>query len=119
MWTKELTKKEFDCKHTGINRMKPEFMAKLQELRLRYGKPMKIVSGYRDATHPEERKKPVPGQHFNGVAVDVGCFSDEAYIIVKLAFELGFTGIGISQKNGLPRFIHLDMRTTTPVIYSY
>ena len=30
-----------------------------------------------------------------------------------------FTGIGISQKKGGPRFIHLDTRTTMPFVWSY
>lgn len=30
-----------------------------------------------------------------------------------------FTGIGVSQKSGSKKFIHLDTRTTTPVLWSY
>lgn len=51
------TKSEFNCRHTGKNEMKPEFMKKIQDLRLAYGKPMIITSGYRDPTHPIEAKK--------------------------------------------------------------
>ena len=51
------SKREFDCKETGLNDMQPEFMRKLQELRDLYGKPMKITSGYRSKFHSAEVKK--------------------------------------------------------------
>jgi hypothetical protein len=37
--------------------------------------------------------------------------------ILKLAFRIGFTGIGVNQK-GDKRFIHLDLREF-PLVYSY
>lgn len=115
---KNFTKSEFDCKDTGENQMQEEFMSKLQELRNMYGKPITITSGFRSLKHHKEIKKSVGGMHTKGLACDIGCHSDEAYNIIKLAFKLGFTGIGISQKDGLPRFIHLDMRDI-PRVYSY
>ena len=101
------SKEEFTCKHTGKNEMKPEFMSMLQELRNRYGKPIRITSGYRDKTHPIEAKKSNPGAHATGQAADIGVDRGEAYEILRLAFEIGFTGVGIQQKGG-GRFIHLD-----------
>jgi zinc D-Ala-D-Ala carboxypeptidase len=113
------SKAEFDCKHTGRNAMQRRFMYALQELRTEYGRPMQVTSGYRDPTHPVEAKKTKPGYHTQGLAVDIGCHSHEAYKIIELAFQHGFTGIGVSQKGGLARFVHLDMRDDTPRIYSY
>jgi uncharacterized protein YcbK (DUF882 family) len=113
------TKAEFDCQETGENNMQPEFMAKLQALRTRYGKPIRISSGYRSKRHTIEAKKPQPGMHTKGLACDIACYPDDAYELVRLAFELRFTGIGVSQVNGKPRFIHLDIRQTVPIIYSY
>ena len=120
-WDKypNFTEQEFDCKHTGLNFMQPDFMQKLQSLRTEYGKPMKITSGYRDATHPQEIKKAAPGQHSQGLAADIACTATEAHQIVKLAMKHGFTGVGVSQRNGIPRFIHLDLRAGTPVLYGY
>ena len=120
-WSKypNFTKEEFNCSHTGKNNMTVEFMEKLQKLRNIFGKAIKITSGYRDPSHPSESKKAKPGTHSDGIACDIACDASTAYLIVKIAFELGFTGIGISQKNGIPRFIHLDLRKSTPVIYSY
>ena len=111
-WSKypNFTKEEFDCKETGENEMRIEMLEKLQELRTRLGRPMVPTSGYRSPRHSIEARKPSPGYHAKGIAVDIGCNSQDAYDIVRLAFLVGFTGIRISQKNGLPRFVHLDLR---------
>lgn len=98
---------EFACSHTGDVNMDTEFMSKLQCLRDEYGKPMRITSGYRSPEHPIEAAKDRPGAHASGCAVDISANSQDAYTIVKLAFKHGFTGIGVSQKEG-SRFVHLD-----------
>jgi zinc D-Ala-D-Ala carboxypeptidase len=112
--------KEFDCSHCGKNEMRPEFMGKLQAFRMQYGKPMRITSGYRCPEHPLEAKKSKPGAHASGLACDVGVDGQEAYDILKLAFQLGFKGIGVNQK-GTGRFIHLDMleEAPRPNVWSY
>lgn len=121
MWTKELSKREFDCKHTGKNEMKPEFIEALQRVRIKCGFAFNITSGYRDKSHPEEAKKKTPGYHTHGIAVDIACHSDQAYWLLKYAYEEGFTGIGLSQEANQARFVHLDMRPieVVPRAYSY
>ena len=100
--------------------MKPEFLSKLQELRNRYGKPMRVTSGYRCPDHPIEAKKSTPGAHASGCACDIGVEGADAHALLKIAFELGFSGIGVQQK-GSGRFIHLDTlkSTTRPMLWSY
>jgi uncharacterized protein YcbK (DUF882 family) len=105
---------EFNCSHCGKNEMKPEFMSRLQALRMKYGKPMRVTSGYRCPEHPIEAKKAKPGTHASGLACDIGADGQEAYELMKHAFALGFTGIGVSQKSGGPRFIHLDILEEPP-----
>ena len=54
--------------------MSSEFMAVLERVRVAYGKPMKLSSAFRDATHPVEARKgdrAGKGDHCRGVAVDV------------------------------------------------
>lgn len=99
-------KSEFDCKHTGLNEMKPEFMAKLQALRAEYGKPMTITSGYRHPTHPiEARKGRSDGEHTRGMCCDIACSTRvDRYDIVKLALKYGFHRIGIAKN-----FVHLGL----------
>ena len=99
-------KSEFDCKHTGLNEMKPEFMAKLQALRAEYGKPMTITSGHRHPTHPiEARKGRSDGEHTRGMCCDIACSTGvDRYDIVKLAIKYGFHRIGIAKN-----FVHLGL----------
>lgn len=122
-WNKypNFSKEEFDCQETGENEMKPEFMEKLQELRGKYNKPMIISSGFRSVNHSIERRKPKSGSHTTGLACDISVSGSDAFKIVSLAFELGFTGVGINQK-GSNRFIHLDIAKIgfyRPTVWSY
>ncbi len=111
---------EMKCKATGELEMDENFMDKLQALRLKYGKAMHVTSGYRSKQHPNEINKAKGGWHTLGMAVDIRCHSDVAWDIVAEAMRLGFHGIGVSQKNGLPRFIHLDGRPFEQrALYSY
>jgi zinc D-Ala-D-Ala carboxypeptidase len=95
---------EFRCRHTGKCEMKPEFMERLQALRLAYGKPMTITSGYRHWTHPVEvRKGHTTGEHTRGTCADIACASSaERFALVELALQLGFTRIGVAKT-----FLHL------------
>jgi zinc D-Ala-D-Ala carboxypeptidase len=112
---------EFNCSHCGKNEMNSEFMGKLQVLRMRYDKPMKITSGYRCPDHPIEAKKDKPGAHASGLACDVAVNGQQAYELMKHALALGFKGIGVSQKSNGPRFIHLDTleEAPRPNVWSY
>jgi zinc D-Ala-D-Ala carboxypeptidase len=94
--------------------MTPEFLSKLQALRMAYGKrrcesPRVTVA----LKHPIEAKKIKPGAHASGCACDVAVDGQQAHKLLKLAFELGFTGIGVNQKTS-GRFIHLDTLTEAP-----
>lgn len=115
---------EFDCQASGENDMQTAFMDKLQALRIEYGKPMRITSGYRHPQkHPIERAKEIPGVHAFGRAADIAVSGADALKLVSLAVKHGFTGIGIQQK-GASRFIHLDDMPQNsgfprPTIWSY
>jgi len=114
---------EFKCSHTGKCDMNSEFINKLNDLRLAFGKPMTITSGFRDATHPIEAKKKTPGAHTTGCAADIAVSREDAFDLLSLALTKGFTGIGIQQK-GSGRFIHLDTLENSPerprpTIWSY
>ena len=101
---KNFSKHEFDCKHTGRNNMRPEFMDTLQQIRSTFGSPMVITSGYRDFTHPIEREKENPGEHYYGVAVDISTTGMKWLDLVVLAYGFGIHRIGINKE-----FIHLGM----------
>ena len=113
---------EFRCKHSGQCVMVPEFMARLQRLRIAYGRPMTVTSGYRHPTHPIEAAKAAPGAHSTGRAVDIAVQGADAVRLIALAIAEGFTGIGVQQK-GSGRFIHLDDLPSgafpRPTVWSY
>ena len=104
---------EFNCKHTGLNEMKPEFMEWLQTLRTEVGIPFIISSGYRHPTHPVEARKSSPGAHSKGIAVDIAVMDGStAGRIIEAAMMLGVKGVGVAQDNRrarTSRFIHLDL----------
>ena len=106
---------EFDCKHTGENCMKPEFLLKLDALRESCGFPFVITSGYRSPDHPIEAVKEIPGTHAQGIAADIKITnSAHRYTIIREALAHGFTGLGVAGD-----FIHVDTRGTVPVIWTY
>lgn len=121
-WSKypNFSEAEFRCKHCGKVNMDPDFLSRLQAVRTAYGKPLVVTSGYRCPEHPIEAKKPNPGAHSMGKAADVAVRGTDAYLVLKLAIEQGFTGIGINQK-GPGRYLHLDTSTKAPRpnIWSY
>lgn len=97
---------EFNCKHTGKNEMKHEFMAVLQAIRNEYGRGMSPTSGYRHPTHPvEARKQRSDGEHTRGMCADIACTnSQDRYDLVRLALKHGINRIGIAKT-----FIHLGL----------
>jgi len=106
---------EFDCQETGCNRMENEFIDALDELREACGFSFTITSGYRDPSHSIEAKKSTPGAHAQGIAADIKVTGGaQRMAIVEQAVKLGFTGIGVAKT-----FVHVDKRTTTPVLWCY
>ena len=115
-WDKyaHFNKSEFDCKETGENEMQSEFLDRLSLLRIKFAKPMFITSGYRSVNHSVERKKERPGTHTHGIACDIRVSGFDKYRLVKMAFEQGFSGVGIAKS-----FVHLDISKTRKAIWSY
>lgn len=106
---------DFDCEETGENEMDPEFIRKVDELRSAVGWPLYVTSGYRSPTHSIEAKKSQPGTHAHGIACDIKVSGGaQRRELVKQAFFLGFTGIGVART-----FVHVDTRATTPVLWAY
>ena len=107
---------EFNCQETNENEMKEEFLKKLDHLREACGFPFVITSGYRSTNHTIERDKVSGGgTHTKGIAADIRALSGtERYTIVKHALALGFTGVGVAKS-----FVHLDIRDTVPVMWTY
>jgi zinc D-Ala-D-Ala carboxypeptidase len=110
------------CGSTG-EEMNPDFMDMLQALRTFVNFPMHITSGYRCPAHNAAiSHSGSDGVHTTGSAADVAIRGEQAYLLVKAALNMGFTGIGIDQQ-GLSRFVHLDIGKAPdyprPTIWSY
>jgi len=120
---KYFTEDEMKCKGSGTCKMDPQFMVKLDALRKKFGKPIIITSGYRSPEYNISIGGSKNSAHVQGKAADIAVSHADAYKIVGIAIELGFTGIGVSQK-GSGRFIHVDTADNTakqprPHIWSY
>lgn len=117
------TEAEFKCKHTGLCYMDEEFMDWLLDLRIAYGKPIRVTSGYRHWSNPVEASKGHrEGEHTKGRCIDVGCDGADAYELVALALQMGAVRIGISQRTGKARFVHIGLGAPglpSPRIWSY
>jgi len=105
---KYFTEEELMCRHCNETGMDDEFMQKVDALREKLGFSFPVNSAYRCKDHPIEARKASPGAHASGRAIDIGVSHKKAYRLIQAAQEAGFTGIGIAQKKGHPRFIHID-----------
>lgn len=98
--------------------MEMSFRLRLQALRDRVGKPIRVTSGYRCSAHPVERIKK-PGSfsaHTYGIAADITCAGLTIEQLFRAALEdPAFKGIGV---NPWQNFIHLDARAT-PARWAY
>jgi uncharacterized protein YcbK (DUF882 family) len=116
--TEHFTRVELSCKHCNKMEFPEHFLRDLEDLRIHWDTPLVLNSAYRCAKHPEEAKKAAPGEHNRG-AVDIHISGPSRYFLIKLAMELGWSGIGI----GLG-FLHLDrgesrLGATRPSFWSY
>ena len=119
--SKHFSRKELECKYSGECKLNPEFLERIEELRIAFGKPLRVSSGFRSSDHPVERlkKSTSTGYHAKGEALDFLVFGEDAQMLIKLALDLGFKGIGVSQKGNFnSRFIHIDHRSV-PALWSY
>jgi hypothetical protein len=102
--TDNFSASEFACPCCGESKMDPNHMAQLQRFREIIGIKFSPVSGggYRCRRYGE-----LTSAHREGKATDPGLPRDKIYEAVRIAMALGFSGIGVKQKNGRWQ-LHLD-----------
>jgi len=113
MLTPHFSEAEFacSCKRPDCDAapMKPEFLAKLEALRVKWGKPMTPTSGRRCKKHNTDEGGAKYSQHLFGNAADFYLSSpDERDRFALLAVAVGFTGIG--RGLGKSCLVHIDNR---------
>ena len=114
---------ELECRcGCGAMPMQPDFMQKLIALREQLNFPLLITSGYRCAKHNQiVSSTGETGPHTTGRAVDIAIHGEQAFTLITLAKQFGFTGIGIKQHGShAQRYIHLDdLIISRPRIWTY
>ena len=120
--SRHFTKKETGCRCGKCDRaqgMKEATLRRFDLLRDACGFALSMTSGYRCPQHPKNPE----GVHGDGEGGDIKVDRQRAFIVLREALKLGFTGIGISQKGAGGRFIHLDdsgrADKLRPTIWSY
>ncbi len=98
------------------------FLARIDQLREDYGKPLIVTSAYRCPSHNSSVSSTgTTGPHTTGCAIDFLIAGADAHALLEVAVEQGFPGIGINQKGDWEqRFLHVDDLTENrPRIWSY
>ena len=99
--------KEFDSPDepgSGKN-MSDELLHMLDATRKKFGKPIKINSGYRSEAHNRKVGGTSGSSHLKGLAVDIACDgSVNRFELCNILLEVGFKRIGIGKY-----FIHVDI----------
>lgn len=75
----------------------------LQKLRDRIGRPMIILSAYRDPIHNARIGGAPLSMHKKGKAFDVAIYNQDKELLYRAAKDCGFTGIGTYSS-----FLHFD-----------
>lgn len=108
--TAHFSKREMRCKCRRLDcdaaPMRPAFMAKLEALRVEWGKPLSPTSAQRCETWNKKVGGAPQSQHLLGNAADFFFFDErEMERFAALAEKLGFGGIGIGKG-----IVHVDDR---------
>ncbi|HHU77166.1 MAG TPA: DUF882 domain-containing protein [Firmicutes bacterium] len=98
--------REFECKDgTHQVRIDSRLLQKLQALRDKVGRPVVILSGYRNPAHNKAVGGSPGSQHLLGRAADIVVSGYSVQKLAEISREIGFTGIGIYNS-----FVHVDVR---------
>lgn len=110
------SEQELACSHTGKCEMDHDFMDTIQAIREEYGKTMYVTSAYRDISHPAEREKLIPGEHTQGLAIDLHIPAYDFLFVTHLAYKHGIRRVGWNPG----KFIHLGGSLDLPqTVWTY
>ena len=84
--------------------MVPDFLDRLDRLRSRYGRPLRVLSAYRSPSHNALVGGAPLSRHKEADACDLSIVGEDKAVIDRLAHEVGFRGFGYYNT-----FIHVDM----------
>lgn len=99
---------DFRCSCCGVNKFNIANIAILDNLRVLYGKPMIVNSGYRCKKHNEEEGGNPNSEHPEGDGVDIKVENSvDRFELVFNAVNIGIKRIGIGKM-----FVHLGFSKT-------
>lgn len=99
--------KEFDSPDEpgSGNKMSEELLYMLDAARKKFGKPIKINSGYRSEAHNKAVGGKTNSSHLKGLAADISCTNSvDRFNLYDTLREVGFKRIGVARS-----FIHVDI----------
>lgn len=111
--TTNFARNDFQCPcGCGAQFLEPELAERLQTVRDKIGKPIKITSGYRCLSHNRKVGGSSSSRHLYGVAADwrLKDRSVNPVALGILAREAGFNGVGIYW-HSKGAFVHTDVRS--------
>jgi zinc D-Ala-D-Ala carboxypeptidase len=112
--------KEFLCKcgcGAGAGKISPDLIEMLEDMRVLYGKSIRIASGFRCPAHNAAVGGTPKSAHLTGEAADIVCILPrDRYNLLTATLDSEAKRIGIG--NG---FLHVDVSETLPqnVIWTY
>lgn len=96
------------CSTTLINKTLVEY---LEKIRIHFGKPITITSGYRCPTHNARIGGATGSRHSKGDAADIVVSGVAPSEVAKYAESIGILGIGLYETSSDGHFVHIDTRT--------
>lgn len=109
---------ELLCKHCGqgADILQPALLAALERVRIRFGKPMPVTSGYRCAVHNLEIKGARFSAHREGKAADIADPTGELadFLTPKMCEEIG---IWIEDSRATRGWVHITIRPAAKRVF--
>ncbi len=94
---------EMACRHCGERYHWPEFMGRLERVRVAVARPVHILSAHRCALHNARIGGAPLSQHLR-LAADISLHNHNPRVLLAACRRAGFTGFGYYQT-----FLHIDL----------
>ena len=104
---------EFDCHGSGCcssTLINEKLVQYLEQIRMHFGRPITITSGYRCITHNRNVGGATGSRHSKGDAADIVVQGVTPRTVAQYAESIGILGIGLYETASDGYFVHIDTR---------